>query len=122
MSVFAATVLLSYSLACSAGEKVLNLPKANKGSIIKMEIDMAKERDLQAAVSQGHQPWRLDPVDVAFSEAANDPKVTYESCSLVNQNPLDAEVKCTGTHIYFIQLKRLLTPDGIWTVISIRVE
>ncbi|HEY3278439.1 MAG TPA: hypothetical protein VGJ94_17620 [Syntrophorhabdaceae bacterium] len=106
----------------SAGEAADPLDK-HDGNPIKKEINISKERELQTEVDKGHQPWRLNPVDAAFSEVgAGDRKVIHESCELVMQTSSEALVRCTGTHIYLVQLKQLVKPNGIWSTISIQVE
>jgi len=119
--VIVTSMILVNLISCCANETI-NLVAANKGTLVNMKINIANEYEIQTKVDQGHQPWRLVPVDVAFSEVASDPKVTYESCSLVKQVSAEAKVKCKGTHVYFIQLKQLVKPNGIWTATSVQIE
>ena len=96
-----------------------------------VELDMEELQQLQAAVDQGHQPWRLDPLEVARDEGeelgfdpAND---VYELLSLVEMGEGsgtgEAEVLVIhGEHLYIIHLIQPVRPGlgGIWTINDVR--
>jgi hypothetical protein len=104
-----------------AEEEFGSLGTIKEGDVIKMKIDLKYEREVQDAVDYGHQPWRLYPKDVAFSELGADHKTTYENCIVISESSEQATVRCDGTYRYIIDLRRLVRPDGIWTVTSITV-
>lgn len=89
------------------------------------EIDLKKERELQESVDQGHQPWRLDAVSVAHAAVvAVDRTVKFEDCNVTCYGNIEADVLCKGTKEYIVKLRKLIrqTQDGIWTVVSIKVN
>lgn len=91
--------------------------------IIELEVDIEEQRKLQAEVDSGHQPWRLEPVEVAFAGLSNlDKNIYYENCYLITKMNNEAKVKCKGAKHYIIYLKRMVRPNGIWTAISIEIE
>ncbi len=98
-----------------------SLAGVKEGDVIKMKIDIEREREVQDAVDQGHQPWRYDPKGVAFSEPSADHRTTYESCNVIHEGSAQAKVRCDGTYRYLVELRRLVRADGIWTVTSITV-
>src|SRR5271169_2540282 len=51
-----------------------------------MKIKLDKEKQLQTEVDKGHQPWRLEPVDVAYAAVASiDNNVKHKKCQLVTE-------------------------------------
>lgn len=86
-------------------------------------IDLEAERKVQSDVDKGHQPWRLDPVDVAYATIITmNSDLKYEKCHLASFDALTAQVVCTDTNNkYIILLKRLIKPKGIWTVMSLEI-
>jgi hypothetical protein len=89
---------------------------------IELKIDLTDEKKLQTEVDNGHQPWRLEPIDVAYVALSNiDKNVIYEDCHLIYEKDIEAKVKCKNSKNYLVYLKKLIRPDGIWTAISIEV-
>jgi len=90
-------------------------------NIFKLDINLEKQKRLQAEVDNGHQPWRLGPIDVAFAALTDiDKNIKYENCNIDSKTNSKAEVICKGTtKSYLINLKRIVRLDGIWTAISI---
>jgi hypothetical protein len=74
-------------------------------------------------VDNGHQPWRLNPIDVAYSELALlDNKLVYASCRLLDAKKREATVLCNNAaeKKYTVQMKKLVKfKNGIWTVLKI---
>jgi hypothetical protein len=93
---------------------------------IELKVNLKEQRELQNAVDNGHQPWRLDPIFVAQVEVVTNvgQPLKYEDCRIKSEKSTEAEVMCKGIKNYTVRLKRLirLTPDGIWTAISIEVN
>lgn len=90
---------------------------------IKINFDKNKEEQLQKAVDEGHQPWRLDAVSVAAVYLATlNPDIAYEDCKLEDSYGPYSAVSCEKEKRYFVVLKRLVRPDGIWTVTSSEVS
>jgi hypothetical protein len=112
-------VIMTFSNVAHVND-IVDSTMLKRGDLIEKKIDLNAERRLQEEVDKGHQPWRLIPLDVAYSEVADDPNVTYNKCKALKQTPSMADVECKGTQVYFIHLKRLLKPNGIWTVLSVR--
>ncbi len=107
---------------CSGNvESINNNLKGSKK--IEFKIDLTDEKKLQTEVDNGHQPWRLEPIDVAYASLSNiDKNITYKDCHLIYEKDIEAKVKCKNSKNYLIYLKRLIRPDGIWTTISIEIE
>jgi len=88
--------------------------------IFKLDVKLEEQKRLQSEVDNGHQPWRLEPLDVAFAALTDiDKNIKYENCNLNSKTNSKAEVICKGTKSYLINLKRMVRSDGIWTAISI---
>jgi hypothetical protein len=100
-----------------------NCQPAQKTEKITLSVDMEKERRLQTEVDNGHQPWRLEPVDVAYADLISTVKATvpFEKCNLSSESANEAVVQCSETKNYIIKLKRLVRPKGIWTTTEIRI-
>jgi len=83
---------------------------------------LEKEKQLQLEVNKGHQPWRLEPVDVAHAAliASINIKVPFEKCRLLSESKREAIVKCTDIKNYTVTLKQLIQTKGIWTATEIR--
>ena len=84
---------------------------------------MEKERELQKSVDEGHQPWRLNPADVAYESivATIDKNIKYEKCSLITQSDDEAIVQCAGIqNNYKVYLKRFFGKKSIWTAMKIQ--
>jgi hypothetical protein len=101
---------------------ILDANNIDKKQIIDLEINLDKEKKLQNEVDNGHQPWRLEPIDVAGAALIEiDKSVDISNCVLISSMEQDAKVKCKGKNTYFVNLKRLTKPFGIWTAMSITV-
>jgi hypothetical protein len=99
--------------------------KSNR-EIIELKVDLRKERELQEAVDEGHQPWRLEPISVAAAALAKNIGGTmkFESCRIKSEKDIEAEVECKSNNNYVVTLKRLVRPtrDGVWTAVKIEIE
>jgi hypothetical protein len=93
-------------------------------SQIALPLDLEKEKQLQAEVDKGHQPWRLEPVEVARAAliVGLDSTVPIEKCSLLSKTDHEAIVKCTDSKDFTVTLKQLIRPKGIWTATDIRMR
>lgn len=85
------------------------------------KIDLQAMQTLQEAVNQGHQPWRLDPLQVAMSESQQygfDPKTDKFELTSKESGQALVQVRHGGA-LYFI---RLVQPKGmtIWTISDIQ--
>lgn len=92
---------------------------------IKLNIDLDSERKLQTAVDKGHQPWRLEPVDVALAalKANSAADVKYDNCSIIAVTAIDAIVECKTVSQHFaVYLKRLIRKKGIWSAMEIAIS
>ncbi len=89
--------------------------------VIKLIVDLKKEKELQQEVDKGHQPWRLEPIDVAHVTliATIDKNIAYENCTLTSETSSESIVKCKGVKTYIVYLKRLVRENGIWTAVQI---
>ncbi len=95
---------------------------STNNQVIKLAVDLKKEKELQQEVDKGHQPWRLEPLDVAYATIpTTDKKVAYENCTLESETSNEAVVKCEGEKMYVVSLKRLVREHGIWTAVQIEV-
>ena len=103
-------------------KKVKALTPNNLNSVTN-QIDLEKEKRLQAEVDKGHQPWRIDPVAVAHSAliASTDNNVPFDKCVLKSKAYREALVKCKYKDSYVIHLKQLIRPAGVWTATEIQV-
>lgn len=114
------TILVITFPSCTAG---LETETQKDVKTIKLNINLDEEKKLQTEVDNGHQPWRLEPIDVAYAIviAKADKNVVYENCSPISIANTEAKVVCKskGAKKYFVNLKRIVRPDGIWTAISI---
>jgi hypothetical protein len=88
--------------------------------VFKVDVNLEEQKRFQAEVDNGHQPWRLKPLDVAFAALTNiDKSIKFENCNLRSKTNSKSEVICKGTKSYLINLKRMVKSGGIWTAISI---
>lgn len=91
---------------------------------IKLNVDLDAERKLQAEVDKGHQPWRLEPLDVAHAALITEANknIKYENCKLISQTDSDAVVECAEMmQLYRAHLKRLIRNNRIWTATEIEI-
>jgi hypothetical protein len=89
-------------------------------NIVKVDVNLEEQKRLQAEVDNGHQPWRLETLDVAFAALTDiDKSIKYENCNLSSKTNNKAYVVCKGTKSYLVNLKRIVKPNGIWTAVSI---
>jgi hypothetical protein len=94
--------------------------KSSKRIVLK--VNLKNEKFVQDEVDKGHQPWRLNAVDVAYATLSSmDKNVTYEDCKSVNESRDQATVQCRSSQNYIVHLRKLVRPDGIWTAIEIEV-
>jgi hypothetical protein len=90
---------------------------------IKLNVDLEEQKKLQAEVDNGHQPWRLEPVDVAFKELFTiDRNIDYKKCRTDIIENSEAVVTCKSARKYYVNLKKMIRSDGIWTAISVTIE
>jgi hypothetical protein len=129
-------IIISLVISCSL--KGNNIEKGNdsitskssegqitpSNEVINLTVDLEKERELQREVDRGHQPWRLEPIDVAHSTLITtvDKDVAYENCILVTEKGSESVVKCEGTRTYIVYLKRIVRENGIWTALQIEIK
>lgn len=103
----------------------LNEPNATYGKTkktIDLKVDLDEQKKLQTEVDNGHQPWRLEPVDVAFAALVTiDKNIDYSNCQLNTAKNIEAEVICKGTKKYRVYLRRMVKPNGIWTATVIEL-
>ena len=82
---------------------------------------MEQELKLQKGVDDGHQPWRLNPAEVAnlaVKNYASSSVLFYESCIILTSNDLDSIVQCGN---YKVHLTRFFGAKGIWTAVTIEI-
>lgn len=109
--------------------QVKNLTKEQP--TIKVDVDLAAEKQEQKSVDAGHSPWKLDPAFVAqvFASLLLSPEgitgeypIPYEEIEITSNNGIDAtaEIKSTNSIAKYVYLKRLVRQDdtGIWTVVG----
>lgn len=90
------------------------------GERISLTIDSDTEQKIQTEVDKGHQPWRLEPIDVAHAALLLiDQHTNYNNCKLSSETDREAIVECSNEGYYLIYLKRMIRPGGIWTAIEI---
>jgi len=88
-----------------------------------LKFDRESEKRIQEAVSNGHQPWRLEAASVAHvAVLAFDKSVAYNSCHSSYETDFDAAVQCGVKQEYTVHLKRLFGSDGIWTATGIKIS
>jgi hypothetical protein len=86
----------------------------------KVDVNLEEQKRLQSEVDNGHQPWRLEPIDVALASLTDiDKNIKYENCKLGSKTNSKADVICRGAKHYLVNLKRMIRSDGIWTAVSI---
>lgn len=90
---------------------------------ITVPFDLEQEKQLQSEVDKGHQPWRLEPLDVAHVALLTNINVDVpvEKCTLSSVANRKADVKCKDSKNYTVRLKQLIHPKGIWTATEIQV-
>ena len=90
---------------------------------IQLSVSLEEEKKLQAQVDNGHQPWRLEPIDVAHATLLSlvDKNIDYKKCALITQAESGAMVRCEGTKTYLVHLKRMVRREGIWTATEIEI-
>lgn len=94
--------------------------KSNKRIVLK--VNLKYEKFVQDEVDKGHQPWRLNAVDVAYATLAPiDKNVKYEDCKSVNETGDQSTVQCKSSQNYIVYLRKLVRPDGIWTATDIEI-
>jgi len=118
---FSIVVSLTISHSDVVGYDVLTAEY--RGDKIQIKINLEEEKRIQAAVDKGHQPWRLEPIDVAYVAltAAINEKIEYETCSLISETSKDAIVTCKSKKTFTVHLKRIVREKGIWTATVIEL-
>ncbi len=104
---------------------------AGREPTIKVDVDLAAEKQEQKSVDAGHSTWKLDPAFVAqvFASLLLSPEgitgeypIPYEEIEITANNGIDAtaEIKSTNSIAKYVYLKRLVRQDdtGIWTVVG----
>ena len=120
--------IISLIISCSKGDdsttnKSVDNQVTATGQIIKLKVNIEEEKELQQAVDNGHQPWRLEPIDVAHVALMEiDKNIRYENCTLVSEKDREAVVNCRGTRTYIVYLKQIVREkNGIWTATQIEI-
>jgi hypothetical protein len=108
-------------LYAAANENGIELSN-NKKLILK--VDLKKETKLQEEVDAGHEPWRLEAIDVAYEAIIRnvDKNAEYENCSLLSETQNEALIKFKGEKTYLVTVKKLAKPNKknrIWTAVEI---
>jgi len=101
-----------------------NIIKTKYNKKIELKIDLKEENTIQNEVDDGHQPWRLAAVDVAYEAIVSniDNNALYENCKLVSETNNEATIKYSVKKEYLVIVKKIVRPNnvtGIWTAISI---
>jgi len=98
-------------------------PPGGEVYVGEVALNMDELRQLQASVDQGHQPWRLDPLEVARDEGEElgfDPaQDTFDLLPLPDPATGQAQVLVIhGEHFYVIHLTQPVRvgTDGIWAI------
>jgi hypothetical protein len=91
-----------------------------------VELDMVALQQIQDLVDQGHEPWRLDPLQVAQAEGETlgfDPaQDVFDLLPTPDPATGEADVMVLhGEHLYIIHLTQpvQIGPGGIWTATNI---
>ena len=105
------------------GHVSVNGQSARHSRQIVIPVNLNSEKELQLEVDKGHQPWRLEPTDVAQAELITDldKNIKYDDCHLQSESDFEAIVVCKDSKIYSVYLKRLIRKKGIWTVTEIQI-
>lgn len=100
----------------------------------KVDIDYDSVSSLQALVDEGRQPWRLNPVMVAASEASSygftdEDKVTISTPDAETQQKfgteiteIDLEISHDGKEYIMTLVQPVSGPGGIWVVSGIALK
>lgn len=101
-----------------------NSPELKKSKVLQIPVNLNNEKQLQEAVDEGHQPRRLNPVDVAHTAIISlvDKEMEYGNLKLITEKKTEAFVETIEGKRYRISLKRMVRPDGIWTATRIEEE
>lgn len=106
-------------------------PHISTNPQIVVTVDLETEKNIQQQVDQGHQPWRLNPIEVAmeflFSKISQREKdssfpIKMDELKTIQMGKSEAIVEVSGdkTPIRIIYLKQLVKQDdtGIWSVVG----
>lgn len=97
--------------------------KEQSGKQIELHPNLAEQEELQAAVDRGHQPWRLEPVDVAIAALVDIEKnLKLSDCRLAYEDKSTARVDCKVSKDYSVLLRRIVKPNGIWMAVSVTIR
>ena len=90
--------------------------------IIPFTLD--KELKLQKEAGEGHQPWRLNPIDVARAAVISYANKNIESnkCFMMTQKNDEATAQCNSLNVnYRVYLKKFFGKNSIWTATKIQI-
>ena len=98
-------------------------PPPDEVYVGEVELDMAALEQLQAATDQGHQPWRLDPLEVTRNEGVGlgfDPaQDTFELLPVPDPATGEAQVlvlRSEGFYVIHLVQPMRVGPDGLWAI------
>jgi hypothetical protein len=116
-------IVINSYLIIAAGNKN-GIEISNK--LLTLKVDLKEETKLQEAVDAGHEPWRLEAIDVAYEAIISnvDKNAKYENCTLLSETQDKALIRYKGSKTYLITVKKLVKPNknGIWTATEIGDE
>jgi hypothetical protein len=118
-------ILLILFIGCSKSNNTQNPNSSNavNNQAIYFPVDTIAEQSLQKEVDSGHQPWRFDPIEVAYSVIPDSIKgqVIIDSLRLVSETNNEAIVCFQSNRFYQIRLQRIVRIDstGMWTPITL---
>jgi hypothetical protein len=91
---------------------------------ILIPVILEKERKLQKEADEGHQLWRLNPIDVSHATVllCANKNVESKKCFLMTQNNDEAIVQCDSLIVnYRVYLKKYFGKRSIWTATKIQI-
>ncbi|MBI5681823.1 MAG: hypothetical protein HZC45_01410 [Deltaproteobacteria bacterium] len=116
-------ISLLFLSGCSKSEEAV--AHINNVKVYKLNVSMDNEKKLQATVENGNQLWRRSAKDVAHAALINEGvNVKTENCQILSENNQESivAVKDNKGISYKVVLKKLITPDGIWTAVEIDIK
>lgn len=121
VTIFSILTLVSLNLIYPSTNS--SISNSDQEESVYLDVDINKEIELQKAVDHGHQPWRLDPIDVAHVAVLQlDHGVEYNSCQLLFSMGNDARVQCKNDKVYIVHLTKFIKNCGIWTATLIEMH
>ena len=91
---------------------------------ILIPFTLDKERKLQKEAGEGHQPWRLNPIDMARSAVISyaNKNIKSKKCFLITQKNNEAIAQCNNLNVnYRVYLKKYFGKSSIWTATKIQI-